>query len=216
MKKSFLILLSIVLGVSNSFLVYGQDLKKLEVEELNINDSIDLENRLDFLEKRYDNFEFNILPEYERSIKEPILKFNTIDDFENYLKENESKINNDTIILNLNNIDSRSYNSVETFSKWQPYSIFNVLCYFNVDVNYEYDINRNGKYFVGVNDVSSYLSGLNVALDWIQTSYVETIRNSGKELEISINGYFHNYVDIAGISVGFKDKRTYTFIGKFN
>lgn len=219
MKKNLFIILGIVLGFSNSFIVYGQNLTSLEFKEPSINCNIRLENQLNKLENEYKNFEFEIIPEYEKILKEPILKFDTIEDFENYLQENKNKINNEEIVINLDehsNIYNKSYNSIERFSKWAPYNIFNVLCYFNADIDYEYDVNNNGKYFVDVNDVSSYLTGLNIAMDWIQTSYNNTIRGSGKELEIEINGYFYNYVDIAGITVGFKDKHTYTFIGKFN
>lgn len=199
-------------------MVYGQNLTNAETN-LEINNNTNLKNELDKLENEYKNFEFEIIPEYEITTKQPTLKFDTVKDFKNYLKANRTEVTNQETIINLDengNISNRSYNSVKTFSKWAPYNIFNILCYFNTDINYEYNTNRNGKYFVGVNYVSSYLSGLNVAIDWIQTSYSSTIKNSGKELQIKINGYFYNYVDIDGITVGFKDKQTQTFIGKFN
>lgn len=92
MKKNLFIMLSMALTLTSSFMVYGQDLTNTKNNLEVTNDS--LQNELDKLENEYKNFEFEIIPSFAKNTKQPILKFNTIEDFKKYLEENKTEENN--------------------------------------------------------------------------------------------------------------------------
>ena len=221
MKRKIIYLLSSIFIFGNTFTVNAQSNIKNNTEiiknEENTTDITNLKEELKRLDYKYDNIElildYNEIKNFKNNNIKPLLEFETIEEFEEFLEKNNDE--NKTEIININeikeeNISSYSYNGVETIQQWKPLNIFNIACFFNMDVNYTYDYNSKGqKYFISGKGVNSYTSGLNIALSWVQTSTSQNVTNSGKKLESTVKGYWINGIKIGDIEIGFKDKRTY-------
>ena len=221
MKRKIIYLLSSIFIFGNTFTVNAQSNIKNNTEiiknEENTTNVTNLKEELKRLDYKYDNIElildYNEIKNFKNNNIKPLLEFETIEEFEEFLEKNNNE--NKTEIININeikeeNISSYSYNGVETIQQWKPLNIFNIACFFNMDVNYTYDYHSKGqKYFISGKGVNSYTSGLNIALSWVQTSTSQNVTNSGKKLESTVKGYWINGIKIGDIEIGFKDKRTY-------
>ncbi len=168
-------------------------------------------NELVELDKKYENITFDFNTSKNLS-QESLLKFDTVEDFEKFIIENEKENGTNKILVELdenNNKLSKSYEGTETVTKWMPLNIFNIFCNFNTDVSYIYDYKNNKPYFVKGTDVTSYTTGLNIALSWTQTSKQQNVQQNGQKLSSIVNGYWLTGVEIAGLPIGFKYKQSY-------
>lgn len=222
MKRKFIYLLSSIFVFGNAFTINAQPNIKNNTEiiknkENTIENTTNLKEKLKKLDDKYDNieliFNYNEIKTFNNNNVKPLLEFETIEEFEKFLENNNNE--NKIEIIDINKIKERSissysYNGVETIEKWKPLNIFNFTCYLNMDISYTYDYNNKGqKYFISGKGVNSYTTGLTVALDWVQTSVSQNVKNSGKTLESEVKGYWINGIKIGDIELGFKDKRTY-------
>lgn len=227
MKRKIIYLLSSMFIFGNTFVINAQPNLNNNIETIiknkeNAKKETNLKEKLKELDNKYENIEL-ILDYAERKTfnndtRKPVLEFKTIEEFEIFLEKNNNE--NKPKIININktidkDISNYSYNGVETLTKWMPLNVFNLACYFNIDVMFSYDYDKNDKkYFVSTNGAKSYTSGLNIALDWVETSLSQNITNSGQTIESEIKGYWINGIKIGDIEIGFKDKMT--FLGVLN
>lgn len=149
------------------------------------------------------------------------LSFNSIEDFEEFLKEIEIhqenihngkvKLNNNEVLgrLNIDNlymptrstvrngVHTLNFISVGFFKIWRP-------SYMNITVEYEYN-HHNGrgatsKQFVSIKKISSYSN--DVLRSWTQTGSATNIARNKKSVDIDINGYHTLGLNIKGFPLG--------------
>ena len=137
MKRKIIYLLSSIFIFGNTFTVNAQSNIKNNTEiiknEENTTNVTNLKEELKRLDYKYDNIElildYNEIKNFKNNNIKPLLEFETIEEFEEFLEKNNNE--NKTEIININeikeeNISSYSYNGVETIQQWKPLNIFNI------------------------------------------------------------------------------------------
>lgn len=143
-----------------------------------------------------------------------MLRFDTIEEFENFLTSLESeevKKLPDVVIHSNQNDLTRAYNGVSTGTKWVPFVNVGtgLFCWFHTDVQYTYDYDRNNKpYFISATAANSYISGV-TASSWTQTSATQNVINN--TIKSQVNGTWFVGVEVVGIQLGSTIRDSYSW-----
>lgn len=219
MKKgifTFLLTLSLVTTSNlSTFAMYGGEGETdLEASTLSL-----YEERISAIEDinfKYDFVEIDTNPNFTEAEREQLLEFDSVEEFEDFLENlNQTEIvidlNEEPILQPFGSIQTYAAdkNGISTATTWKPIPVgANYFCWFNADLSYRYNYDsQNRFYFKGVNNVTSYLTGLNIMLDWIQTSYSANITTGDykdSRCDVYIKGYWKLGVSINGFDVGAK------------
>lgn len=212
MKKLFSLLIivcmvfSIVVPVSahsNDNDKIKKDLNKLEdkygVEIRNLDDTVSPDKLI----------KVNSVEEMDKIIKE-FKENNKAEPVEIEIPSDELKVNK---INSTSTEDSiarllSTYNGMKTITWWAPFSgwgLNGIACWRNVAFEYTYKFVNGHPQFTGVSNVSSYLSGIQIAVSWHQTT--KTINYSTKyyykdTAKIKVSGYYLLGFDINGFRIG--------------
>lgn len=150
-----------------------------------------------------------------------LIKFNTIREFEEFVKDMKKtkvlptrKTGKMDILINdfgnnsVLNASRATFYGNDRVSWWAPFSgwgLNGVACWRNIDFSFSYTNRSDGRSeFVSVSNISSYVSGFTMA-PWTQTSSSSNIRTVGglkNNVKLKVNGYHQLAVSVQGVPVG--------------
>jgi len=158
--------------------------------------------------------------------KNSVLKFDSVDDFEKFLKDfkNQNKeynidiktskksnnlqnasLTNSSIVITSD--DDDVYSDSELHTWWSPFSgwgMTGVACWKNVGYDYTYKFVNSKAQFVELSNIDSYLSGINIT-DWEQTSgtyNISTSTNTRDKATTKVRGKYILGIQIQGYTIG--------------
>ncbi|WP_020618911.1 hypothetical protein [Paenibacillus daejeonensis] len=214
-KKNFLsfVLATIILSVSlqpvaaQTNVLDDSQLKeiaqKYEVEVFVLSDS-----ELEELEKNGPLPSFNDFDEYESFVAESVSELKKVDTVQKSVLE---------VPLKTDSTITPMYQTSHTLNWWAPFAgvLGGVAAWKNIAIVYDYEFRTNGNsrpYFTGVSSISSYLTGLQIAVTWNQTTGTKTYSNTCWEKDTAnfvIQGYYLIGAEMYGVPVGFKVNDTW-------
>lgn len=152
----------------------------------------------------------------------PFVKFDTIEEFEQALKEldaeNEANQDEGLKVIEAPQMDLITPYSTKTAAdvlkvmvklSWNPLKSMTQPTSVTVNLGYKYTGSGTSKKFSSITKLTSYSLGF--PTDWIQTSRSTSFYDSNKGVNVTINGYNLLGVEIAGQGVGAKVSDTLTF-----
>lgn len=210
MKKStkiFSVLLILILSLNVT--AYAQSSSDKEFDKV--------QKELQKLETKYDvEFDFDY---YKNNIKsdELILEFDSVEKYEEFLKKDKETKSGEMIELEYNvsndTMSVLSINDTDTISWWAPFVNIGtgVFCWNNVDLEYKYDWKDGNPYFVQIDKVTSYITGVSLS-SWTQTSKATNIvdkYHTDDKVEVKVNGTYFIGIAIKGFTIGSTSKDTW-------
>jgi hypothetical protein len=175
----------------------------------------ELRLKLDNLEKKYTDIKF-IEPELLTEAPTEYLSFNSVEEFEIFMKDFKKNMKNEMIEkeVSLSSIRLASIEDTSTISWWAPFSgwpMNGLARWNNVVIDYNYDWSGGRPYFVSYSNVTSYIGGLDI-VSWHQTGKAVNFsaKYSNKDTaNIKVNGYYLLGVEISGAPIGFTQSDTW-------
>lgn len=216
MKRIIASFMSIIL-IFSPFIQSSVKAAPTQQNELNVVQS------LKQLEEKYD---LSLISE-EQIPKGERLKFNTIEEFEsfiNYIKSEQTlsldasalrtSYSLDDTCITPNNYAGSDYGyGVHTINWWAPWTGWGwtgIACWKNISFSYSWEkVYSNYAKFTQFSGINSYLSGINIAISWNQTSFYPTSVPNGNASSISVSGYYLLGVEIGGVPIGAKINDTW-------
>jgi hypothetical protein len=108
-----------------------------------------------------------------------------------------------------------SINGSYTRTWWAPFSgwgLYGLACWKNISHNHSYDWLDGNPYFVSCSDIDSWISGISVAVGWVQKNAyynIITTVNYNDTITNTVSGYFYLGFDINGFTIGAKINDTW-------
>ena len=192
------------------------------------NENIALENDIYSLKKEY-GFETFVINNSSSTKPSDTIEFNSVDEFENFLQDLQKKQQETVEIeipvssastevvnqLSINNTEPISTQTT-TYTRngylinwWAPIQNGKIvaLSFKNVRFNYKYKFVNNKPQFVSLSNFNSYLTGVNLDIDWIHRTGNYTLSkktNTKDKANITVEGTYVLGVVIAGYPIGFR------------
>ncbi|MCM3495969.1 MULTISPECIES: hypothetical protein [Paenibacillus] len=181
--------------------------------------------RLNEISQKYDT-EFVVLSDSElEEVKQngPLLSFTDLDEYESFLADTISELEKfDTDQNSVLEVPEKTDSTISpmaqtstTLSWWAPFSggLSGIFTWKNIALVYNYENNSNGlPYFTGVSKINSYISGMQVAVSWTQTTGTKTYSNTCWDKDTAnfvVQGYYLIGAEINGLPIGAKINDTW-------
>ena len=202
MKKFLFVLFLLTMAFPTVAFAYETKLEEAEI----------LKNEVSALSQKYNYLTIDFNKTVDN--KQEPLKFDTVEEFEVFIKE--LKLMDEQVL----SFDSNNHNQknelyrgvissgVDTVSWYSPL-IGATFAWKNVTFEYTYEYDYPDKTFLSVDNVESYLTGVLVALDWTQTGYASTVGYNGNSISAEVDGYYLLGVEIGGTPIGAKVNSTW-------
>ena len=183
----------------------------------NVDNNENILEKLETLEIKY-GVEFE---ELKDSIdKDKLISVSSIEELENGLidfikliEEEKENVYKEEIIKVSEN--TRSYNGSYTWTWYAPFSgwgFMGIACWKNISHEHTYDWDNGEPYWTSCSNIISYVTGIQIAAGWVQTSSyynITTDVNYNETLSNTVSGYWFLVIDINGFTIGARINSTW-------
>lgn len=143
------------------------------------------------------------------------LQFKNAEEFEAFLKSfveaEKASAGGVSVIEKEKDAKAPAFDLAATFNghaEWYSFLVNGTFSWKNIDYTYTTGYDARGKgYLTGISNVNSYLTGLQVAMSWTQTSNSSFV--TGTTAKLRVGGYYLFGVEIGGFPIGYRHYTTW-------
>lgn len=200
-----------------SILIASLFLLSLAVPASANSNGVSIQDEMEKIEEKYEAVEITSIDTYDIDQIDESMKFESIEEFEEFISKiisEDKKIQNDVSIAPrqklFNNFAAQANlgGSGSMGVSWFSPIVGATFNWKNIDFSYDYEHGSNSTYLTNIYNISSYISGVHIAIDWHQTSTSGTMW-SGNTAYLQIDGYYLGAAEILGVPVGVKVNATW-------
>lgn len=179
---------------------------------------------LEQLETIDSSYNIDINFDYNTTSGEQLLHFDSIEEFEQFVKETHQTTYSENITVEAPNEDahkdeihfirsSKTYDITGSSKVWRPYLSSSILCFHNVRYSGTYYYDDGVPKFNSIDSCNTWITGIKIAATYKDKGYSKSFFNNQRSVKLETYGTMTLGVEIKGFTIGytFNVDETYTF-----